>query len=131
MENNELQALVGKLIELPEGKKIYEEFEATLKAEGMLEKIDFSNVPNHVNIGEQFKGLYFDPTCEYSIPYTYGMIGIIYNTDVVDEEDTEDESWDLMWNEKYSRKILQFNFVCLETFLQIALIGQVIMLQWH
>ncbi len=82
---------------------------ARLLEEGMLEKLDFSNIPNHVNIGEQFKGLYYDPTNEYSIPYTYGMIGIIYNTDIVDEEDVEAESWDLMWNEKYSRKILQFN----------------------
>lgn len=82
---------------------------ARLIDEGMLEKIDFSNIPNYENIGENFRGLYYDPTNEYSIPYTYGMIGIIYNTEVVAEEDVVNESWDLMWNPKYDGKILQFN----------------------
>lgn len=80
---------------------------ARLIEEDMLEKIDFSNVPNYANISEEFRGLYYDPTNEYSIPYTYGMVGVIYNSTVVDEADTG--KWDLMWNEKYSGRILQFN----------------------
>ena len=47
---------------------------ARLIEEGMLEKIDFSNVPNYEYISEKFRGLYYDPTNEYSIPYTYGMV---------------------------------------------------------
>ena len=43
----------------------------------------------------------------YSVPYFYGMVGIIYNTEMDDEEDIG--SWDLMWNEKYKGNILQFN----------------------
>ena len=80
---------------------------ARLIGEGMLEKIDFSNVPNYANISDDFHGLYYDPTNEYSIPYTYGMVGVIYNGTVVDEEDTG--KWDLMWNGKYAGRILQFN----------------------
>lgn len=80
-----------------------------LISEGMLDKIDFSNVPNYENIGDEFRDLYYDPNNEYSIPYTYGMVGIIYNSDVVAKEDYESESWDLMWNPKYKGKILQFN----------------------
>ncbi len=80
---------------------------ARLIGEDMLEKIDFSNVPNYANISDDFRGLYYDPTNEYSIPYTYGMVGVIYNSTVVDEEDTG--KWDLMWNEKYAGRILQFN----------------------
>ena len=80
---------------------------ARLVSEGMLEKIDFSNVPNYEYISDDFRGLYYDPTNEYSIPYTYGMIGIIYNSTVVDEADAG--KWDLMWNEKYAGRILQFN----------------------
>lgn len=80
---------------------------ARLISEDMLEKIDFSNVPNYANISEDFHGLYYDPTNEYSIPYTYGMVGVIYNGTVVDEEDTG--KWELMWNEKYAGRILQFN----------------------
>ncbi|MBQ4556120.1 MAG: spermidine/putrescine ABC transporter substrate-binding protein [Clostridia bacterium] len=80
---------------------------ARLIEEDMLEKIDFSNIPNYANISDDFRGLYYDPNDEYSIPYTYGMVGVIYNSTVVDESDTG--KWDLMWNEKYSGRILQFN----------------------
>ena len=59
------------------------------------------------NIGEQFRGLYYDPDDAYSVPYTYGRVGIIYNTNYVDEEDLG--GWDILWNEKYAGKILQFN----------------------
>ena len=64
-------------------------------------------IPNIVNISEDFRGQYYDPDDKYSVPYTYGMVGIIYNTNMVDEADAG--SWDLLWNEKYSGKILQFN----------------------
>ena len=80
---------------------------ARLISEDMLEKIDFSNVPNYANIAEEFRGLYYDPTDEYSVPYTYGMVGVLYNSAVVDEADAG--KWDLMWNEKYAGRILQFN----------------------
>ena len=50
---------------------------------------------------------YYDPKGEYSVPYTYGTVGIIYNAEKVDEADLG--GWDLMWNEKYSGNILQFN----------------------
>ena len=80
---------------------------ARLIDENMLEKIDFSNIPNYANISEEFRDLYYDPNNEYSIPYTYGMVGVIYNSTVVDEADTG--TWDLMWNSKYSGRILQFN----------------------
>ncbi|MBE6680002.1 MAG: spermidine/putrescine ABC transporter substrate-binding protein [Ruminococcaceae bacterium] len=80
---------------------------ARLINENMLEKIDFSSIPNYANISDEFKGLYYDPTDEYSIPYTYGMVGVIYNSNFVDDADTG--KWDLMWNEKYAGRILQFN----------------------
>ncbi len=76
---------------------------------GLLMEIDTSRLSNYENISDDFKGLYYDPESKYSIPYSYGMVGIIYNSEFVDEEDVADESWDLLWNEKYSGKILQFN----------------------
>lgn len=68
-------------------------------------------VENYSHINEDFRGgtMYYDPNELYTVPYTYGMVGVIYNTTMVDEEDLEDESWGLMWNEKYRGKILQFN----------------------
>lgn len=81
--------------------------------EDLLAPLDISKIPNYEFIDQKFKGdnVYYEGDTDdiYSVPYFYGMIGIIYNTDIVDEEDSSKESWDLMWNEKYSRDILQFN----------------------
>ncbi len=79
-------------------------------SEDMLLEFDVNEeIENYVNIENSFKGLYYDPESRYSVPYTYGMVGIIYNTNLVDPEDYEKQSWELLWNEKYSGKILQFN----------------------
>ena len=74
--------------------------------EDMLEEIDFSNIPNYQYIDEKYRNLFYDPDNKYSVPYTYGMVGIIYNTTMV--EGTPD-SWGLMWDENYKGKILNFN----------------------
>ena len=80
--------------------------------EDKLAPLDYSNIPNIQNIVPEFYGPdaefdYYDEGNVYSVPYFYGMIGIIYNTNMVDEVDTG--SWDIMWNEKYAGNILQFN----------------------
>ncbi len=80
--------------------------------ENWLLPLDYSNIPAAQNISPEFMGEnaeydYYDKGSVYSVPYFYGMIGIIYNTTMVDEEDIG--SWDLMWNEKYKGNILQFN----------------------
>ena len=80
---------------------------AKMREEGMLLPLNFRNIPNYEYIGERFRGLYYDPEDRYSVPYTYGVVGVIYNANVVDEADTG--SWDLLWNEKYAGNILQFN----------------------
>ncbi len=75
--------------------------------EGMLEKLDFSNIPNYEYIHSDFRGLFYDESEEYSVPYTYGMVGIIYNSSRVDAADVT--GWELMWNDKYAGSILQFD----------------------
>ena len=80
---------------------------ARMKDEGMLLPLDFDNIPNYQYIDENFRGLYYDPDNQYTVPYTYGMVGIIYNANIVDEADAQ--GWDLMWNSKYAGNILQFN----------------------
>ena len=77
--------------------------------EDMLLPFDANTVENYKYIADGFKGMYYDEDELYSVPYTYGMIGVIYNTALVDPEDYEKQSWDLLWNEKYRGKILQFN----------------------
>lgn len=78
-------------------------------SENMLLPLDHDLLPHRENIDEMFWTEYgtYDVGGVYSVPYTYSMVGIIYNTDHVDEEDIG--SWDLLWNEKYAGKILQFN----------------------
>lgn len=80
---------------------------ARMRDEGMLLPLNFDNIPNYSNIDSGFHGLYYDPDDEYTVPYTYGVVGVIYNAAVVDEADAND--WDLMWNDKYAGNILQFN----------------------
>lgn len=75
--------------------------------ENLLLPLNFENIPNYQYIDDTFKGLYYDPQNQYTVPYAYGIVGVIYDANVVDAADTG--SWDLMWNEKYSGKILQFN----------------------
>lgn len=74
--------------------------------EELVQKIDFSNIPNYCNILPEYKNLYFDPDNEYSVPYNVGMVGVIYNTKVVEGNP---DSWGLMWDEKYSGQIMNFN----------------------
>jgi len=80
---------------------------ARMKSEDMLLPLDFNNIPNYKYIEDSFKGLYYDADNSYSVPYTYGVIGVIYNANVVDESDAS--GWELMWNEKYSGNIIQYN----------------------
>ena len=67
--------------------------------EGMLEKLDFDNIPNMAKIGAQYKGQAYDPNDEYSVPYTWGVVGLVYNKTMVEETPT---SWDAMWDERLS-----------------------------
>ena len=80
---------------------------ARMASEDMLLPLDFNNIPNYANIDDSFKGLYYDPQDTYSVPYTYGIVGIIWNANEVDEADAK--GWDILWNPKYEGKILQFN----------------------
>ena len=80
--------------------------------EDMLLPLDWDGLKSESNrdsINPDYTGdaFEFDPGNKYSVPYTYGRTGVIYNTTMVDEEDIG--SWDLLWNPKYKGKILQFN----------------------
>ena len=79
---------------------------ARLIQEDMLLKLDFDNIPNYQYIDENFKNTSYDPENEYSVPYTWGTVGILYNTKYVDEADVT--GWELLWNEKYAGKTLMF-----------------------
>lgn len=74
--------------------------------EDMLVKLNFDNIPNFSDVMDSFKNLEYDPTNEYSVPYTWGTVGIVYNTTMVEEAPT---SWEALWDPAYTNQILMFN----------------------
>ena len=80
---------------------------AKLIEEDMLEPLDFSNIPNYVGIDGAFRDQAYDPENTYSVPYTWGTVGLIYNRQYVSDEDAQ--SWSCLWNSKYAGKILMFD----------------------
>lgn len=71
----------------------------------LLAEINFDNIPNVKNIGQQYfeQSKEFDPENKYSVPYCFGTVGILYNKTMVDEPV---DSWSILWDEKYADNIL-------------------------
>lgn len=71
----------------------------------LLSEINFDNIPNLKNIGQQYfeQSREFDPENKYSVPYCFGTVGILYNKTMVDEPI---DSWSVLWDEKYADNIL-------------------------
>lgn len=74
--------------------------------ENMLAELDFSNIPNYQYIDESFRNGEYDPENRYSVPYTWGVVGLFYNTDYIKEDIT---SWTALWDDRYAGKILMFD----------------------
>ena len=77
-----------------------------LAVEGLLQTFDVASLPNYHYISDEYKDMYYDPDNVYSVPYNVGMVGLIYNTKMVDETP---DSWTIMWNDKYAGKILMID----------------------
>lgn len=79
-------------------------------ANNLLQEIDFDNIPNMQYIDETIleKSKSFDPENNYSVPYTFGTLGIVYNTTTVTDPVT---SWNILWDEQYKDEILMYNSV--------------------
>ncbi len=76
--------------------------------EDMVEKLNLNNIPNLKMMDESIHSKTNNADVyDYCVPYTWGAVGIIYNTKYVDEEDIG--SWDLLWNNKYANNILMFS----------------------
>lgn len=93
---------------------------AKMIREGMLAKLNFKNIPNFEKIDTQFRNQAYDPENLYSVPYTWGLVGMFYNKNYVEEP----KSWEAMWDDRYSGKILMFDnprdaFAIAQSILQI------------
>ena len=81
-------------------------YDVLFPSDYMIEKMikeDMNNISNYKNIDDKFKNLDFDPKNEYSVPYMWGTLGIIYNKKFVNEKI---DSWNALWDEKYKGQIL-------------------------
>lgn len=72
---------------------------------GLLAKINWDNIPNIENIGEIYldKSREFDQYNEYSVPYCWGTVGILYNKTMVSDPL---DSWRILWESQYKDSIL-------------------------
>ncbi|KAF5038245.1 MAG: spermidine/putrescine ABC transporter substrate-binding protein [Sedimentibacter saalensis] len=75
-------------------------------SEGMVNKLNFDNIPNYQFIDEEFKNQPYDPNNEYAVPYFWGTLGILYNKTTVD---ASSDSWSMLWDEKYSQRIIMMD----------------------
>lgn len=83
--------------------------------EDMVEKIDFDKLENYGNIMDEYKGdVYgYDPTNEYSVPYTWGTVGIVYNKKMVEKltgqpADEVVKGWSVFWDERFKDNMFMF-----------------------
>lgn len=76
--------------------------------EDMLEPLNFDNIPNFADVDPALKNPEYDPENRYSVPYMFGILGIIYNTTMVDPAE-DMETWDVLWKEAYAGDILMFD----------------------
>lgn len=79
-----------------------------MSREGLLKKINYNNIPNYKYVDKDFLKNAYDPTNEYSVPYMWGTLGIVYNKKMVKDKV---DSWDILWNSKYRKNILMFDSV--------------------
>ncbi|MDD3335729.1 MAG: spermidine/putrescine ABC transporter substrate-binding protein [Eubacteriales bacterium] len=79
-----------------------------LLKEGLLEEINFDNVPNYTNIDKALEKQYYDPDAKYTVPYMWGTVGICYNKTMVDEPIT---SWSVLFDTKYKDNVFMLDSI--------------------
>ncbi|MDO4564968.1 MAG: spermidine/putrescine ABC transporter substrate-binding protein [Clostridia bacterium] len=81
-----------------------------LLAEDLIAPLNKENIPNLANIDSNIMEITsaFDPGNEYSVPYMWGTVGILYNTTMVDDPV---DSWNILWDEKYAGQIIMYDSV--------------------
>lgn len=80
-----------------------------LMADNLLQKIDKTLIPNLENLAEGVKGLPYDPSNDYSVPYFWGSVGIVYNKNNVSQADLEQQGYDILKNPAYKGKIYMYD----------------------
>lgn len=79
---------------------------AKMIQEKLVQKLDYSNIPNFKYIDKAYRNQIYDPNNQYSVPYTWGVVGIFYNKTYVKQKV---DDWNILWDPKYAGKILMFD----------------------
>ena len=80
-----------------------------LISEDYLQKLDHSKLDCMDKLTDAVKNLSYDPGNEYSVPYFWGTVGIVYDKTKVDVEDLEREGYNIFLNEKYRGDIYLYD----------------------
>lgn len=73
--------------------------------ENLLQPLDYARIPNATEINPSIMGLPFDVQNEYSLPYFYGNVGIVYDKTQVSQADLENEGFNIFLDPKYKGNI--------------------------
>ena len=76
--------------------------------EDRLEALNYDNIPNAADVIEWMKTPAYDPESTYSVPYMWGTLGLIYNTDLVSEPIT---SWEAIFSEEYKGNVIMMDSI--------------------
>lgn len=79
---------------------------AKMKEENLLEKLDHTKIKGLENIGSNFLNQPFDPNNQYSVPYFWGTLGIVYNEKMVQ---SVPEHWNDLWKPEYRNSIMMID----------------------
>ena len=77
-----------------------------LIAKDMVEELDLSKIPNAAGLMERFKSPDYDADCKHSIPYMWGTLGYLYNTEMIPEDL---DSWSALFDSKYAGQVIMMN----------------------
>ena len=80
-----------------------------LLKENYLQKLDKEAIPNMSNLADQVKNLSFDPNNDYSVPYFWGTVGIVYNKNNVPLSDLEAEGFAIFKDPKYKDRVYMYD----------------------
>ena len=76
-----------------------------LMKEDFLQPLDKSLIPNMENMDDAVRGMSYDPQNDWSIPYFWGSVGLVYNHENVDPAVIEREGWEILRNTDYAGHI--------------------------
>lgn len=77
--------------------------------EDLLQKLDHSKLTCMDKLADAVKGLPYDPDNEYSVPYFWGTVGIVYDKTKVDTKDLEEEGFGIFLDEKYKGDVYLYD----------------------